>query len=364
MKKKALIVSSYPAPYRVGVFKLLSNEYDIDLYFDSNENENRNSDWFVKIDENFFFQILDNAESKSNFKNALKNITKYDFLIAYDPARKPAIKAINRAIRKKIPYFVNNDGAFIKKNFLKDLIKKYLFKNASACFSSGKSANKYFQYYGVKKERIFNHKFSSLFKEDILDRIITEDEKKKNKKMLGLSDAPVVLTIGQFIPRKGFDVLLEAWSKCINNGQLVIIGGGEEKENYYNIIKKYNIKNVIILDFMNKKELAKYYQASDIFVLPTREDVWGLVINEAMAFGLPIISTNKCNAAVELIENNINGFIVDVEDINSLKEKIDLLLHNKKMCNLISKNNLEKIKEYTIENIAISHIEVINKILK
>ena len=55
---------------------------------------------------------------------------------------------------------------------------------------------------------------------------------------------------------------------------------------------------------------------------PTREDIWGLVINEALAAGLPVITTNRCGAGLELIKNNENGFLVNVEDIDELYEKI------------------------------------------
>ena len=360
MKKKGLIISSYPAPYRVGVFQGLAKEFDVETYFDTCQNENRNAAWFCKADD-FKFEILDNSEAKVKFRTALKNIKSYDFVIAYDPARKPAIKAILVCIANGVPYFVNNDGAFIKPHLIKDTIKRILFSKVTACFSSGKSATQYFHYYGVPYNKIVAHKFPSLPPEDIAEPPLSFVERNEKRRELGISEKKTVISVGQFIPRKGFDILLQAWSQVSNTAQLIIIGGGDEKIKYEKMISELGINNVLIMDFMPKSELFKYYQASDLFVLPTREDVWGLVINEAMAIGMPVISTNRCNAALELIENNINGFIVKVGDSTELAAKINAVLNNSELNVRMSNANIKKIRQYTLEEVSKSHIDTINK---
>ena len=104
--------------------------------------------------------------------------------------------------------------------------------------------------------------------------------------------------------------------------------------------------NVHVIPFVSKKELLEYYRASDIFVLPTREDIWGLVVNEAMACGLPIITTDRCNAGIELIKDGENGYIVPTDNRDAL---CGAILKLKVSDNLqeISNNNLKKIREYT-----------------
>lgn len=357
---KVLVIASYPAPYRVGVFKELSHYFNLETYFDTCANENRSSEWFCKSGD-FSFSILDNDEARQRFKQALKNINKFDFVLAYDPVRKPAIKAIFKCRFHNVPYYVNNDGAIINKNFLKDSLKKFLYRGAKACFSSGHSATEYFKYYGIPEERIPVHNFSSLTKEDILLKPVSEEEKSNLRRQLNIEDKKTVITVGQFIHRKGFDVLLRAWKQADDKAQLLIIGGGDEQISYEKFVKENGLQNVRIIGFMQKEDLFRYYCASDIFVLPTREDVWGLVVNEAMAVGLPVITTDNCNAGLELIENGINGYIVPVENDNELAEKILYLLSDSSLCKSMSINNLEKIENFTIEKIAQSHIEVINK---
>ncbi|PWX43937.1 hypothetical protein CYK83_12240 [Clostridium perfringens] len=151
------------------------------------------------------------------------------------------------------------------------------------------------------------------------------------------------MSVGQFIYRKGLDVLLEAWNYIDNdNVHLLIIGEGEKKSEYKKIIQDNNYNNVSIMNFMDKRTLFRYYKACDLFVLPTREDIWGLVINEAMACGLPIITTDKCIAGIELIEDYKNGFIIPTDNSKELSKKLNKLISNKNLCEQMSKNNIKK----------------------
>ena len=124
--------------------------------------------------------------------------------------------------------------------------------------------------------------------------------------------------------------------------------------------KKLKLDHVHFIDFLKKEELLNYYKVADIFVLPTRGNVWGLVINEAMACGLPIITTDKCVDGLELIKNNENGFLVPIEDEQLLAEKINVILNDMNLQRQMSINNLHKIKRYTIENMTERHYEVLN----
>lgn len=358
-KKKVLVTSSYPAPYRVGVFKKLSEQYDMDIFFATCKNENRNPDWFCKSGE-VTFEILDNEKSNAKFEQSLKNIKEYDFVLAYDPTLKPALKAILKCRMLNVPYFVNNDGAFINKgNFIKTAIKKFIYSGAKLCFASGKFSEKYFLTFGAKKDAVKIHNFTSLNEEDILKERVSEEEKTELRRKLNLNNDKVyVITVGQFIERKGFDLLLEGWNRLGGkNAELIIIGGGDDRGKYEAFITENKLDNVSIIDFLDKKALYEYYKASDIFILPTREDVWGLVINESMACGLPVMSSDNCIAAQELIEQGENGFIYPVYDIEAMKNYLQMLIDDKELRDRIAENNIKKIQGNTIENIGKKHIE-------
>lgn len=365
-KKKVLVVASYPAPYRVGVFKTLAKQYDMDIFFATCKNENRNPDWFCKSGE-LSFDILDNEEADLKFEKALKNIKEYDFVLAYDPTLKPAMKAVIKCRLLGIPYFVNNDGAFINKgNFIKNLMKKFIYSGAKLCFASGEFSKRYFLTFGAKKDAVKIHNFTSLNEEDILKETVSDAEKAELRSKLNLSsDKVYVITVGQFIERKGFDLLLEAWNELDGeNAELIIVGGGDDRSKYEEFIERNKLDNVTIIDFLNKKDLYEYYKASDIFILPTREDVWGLVINESMACGLPVISSDNCVAAQELVTPGENGFIYPVYDIDAMKEYLQQLIDDEKLRERIADNNISKIQGNTIENIGKKHIEDIEEWFK
>ena len=140
--------------------------------------------------------------------------------------------------------------------------------------------------------------------------------------------------------------------------------GGEPTKQYLDIVHQNNIQNVHFIGFTEKEKLKLYYAAADIFVLPTREDIWGLVINEAMAAGLPVITTNRCGAGLELIKNNQNGYLVQVDDVDNLSEKIHVILNNKNLKNKMENNATEVIKNYTVEKMAQWHYEQLSKFKK
>ena len=361
---KIFIQSIYPAPYRTGVFNLLAKTYDTTLFFESKEGDNRNSSFFdKKIMGEYYF--LDEKKNKQIYNKKLKNIREYDMVLAYDYSSVRSLLLLVRCIVNKVPYCINCDGAFIQHNFIKDNIKKFFIKRAKACLASGEYAKKYFIEFGAREEQIYIHNFTSLYEKDILKEIISKETKKRIRQELGLPDKRIYIGVGSFIKRKGFDILLEAIAKTKSNDEFfIIIGGGPDEVEYINIIKKYKIGNVKLINFLDKETLLKYYDAADIFVLPTREDIWGLVINEAMARGLPIISTNRCIAAMELVKDQDNGFIANVESVSDIASAIEYYRTlNEDDLNQQKFNSLKKIRTYTIENIAKSHIEVINNLL-
>ncbi len=102
--------------------------------------------------------------------------------------------------------------------------------------------------------------------------------------------------------------------------------GDEPTTEYLQIKKDLALSNVHFAGFKTKKELAIYYQAANCTAFPTREDIWGLITNEAMACGLPVVASDRCISALEMIKDGVNGYIVPVEDDETLANKIPLAL--------------------------------------
>lgn len=362
---KILILSDIPAPYRIAVFKGIAEQFKTTTFFNMAKNDSRNLDWYKKANSEFSFEILDNENAINHYNECIKNIKDYDLVLCYDPWAKRSRKLQRLCMRKKVPYILNADGALgINASFPKKQIKAFYCKRAALCFAGCERAVEYFKAYGAKPEKIVKHPFTSLFKSQILESPYTKEQKSEFRKELGIDEKVTFITVGQFIHRKGFDILLEAWAKTEQTSQLYIIGGGPLENEYKETIAQKKLENVYIIGFKKPEELQKYYGASDVFVLPTREDIWGLVINEALASALPTISSNKCTAGNELVTNEYNGYVYDCENIEQLASYIDELSEDEDKRKEFSANALVAIAEYNIENIVRGHTDCILKVAK
>lgn len=177
------------------------------------------------------------------------------------------------------------------------------------------------------------------------------------KSALGVGlDTKKVLYVGQLIPRKGIDVLLKAASGFPRDYHLYLVGG-EPSNDYVDLVKALGLSNITFCSFKGKDELRVYYQAADVFTLPTREDIWGLVINEALNYGLPVVSTEKCLAAVEMLTREA---IVLVENDKLLCDRIIEAAEG--TFNDWDEYSISKILLYSIEGSSRTHVEIFNKL--
>jgi len=292
------------------------------------------------------------------FKYLKRN--QYDYIIVSNIATPTGIMAIAYMKIRNIQYILEGDGGFAGSGRgFKETCKKHIIRGAKIYFSTSFSHDEYWKMYGAKPDKICRYPFTSIRESDICSDYIEHEKKQIIKDELGITAEIVILSVGQLIHRKGYDVLLKA-SRYLCNTDIYIIGGQPTAE-YIKIIEELGLINVHFIDFKSKQELKKYFLMSDLFVLPTREDCWGLVINEAMSNGLPVITTDKCVAGLELITNYENGFIIPVDDEITFAEKVNLLIGNSGLRIKMAYSSINKIKEFTIEAMARRHIEVLTK---
>lgn len=351
-----LILTTIMAPYRVSLFRELSKDFNLTVCFETKHDTSRNKLWYEEDTNHFKCIPLRNWDApvgKIRWEiTRMFSLCVPDVCIAYEYSTPTAMVFMQQCKFRHIPYLINCDGAFISKHWLKDRIKRYFISCASGCLANGTHAMEYFLHFGTQREKIHLHNFSTLYESNILPACMTTVEKADLKQRLSLQYKKTVISVGRFIPLKGFDVLLRAWSRMSPDYQLLLIGDGEEELSYRRYISENNISNITILPHQSFSAVLEYLKACDLFVLPTRSDVWGLVINEAMACGLPIITTDHCIAGLELVCNDENGFIVPVGDSDALAEKMRYILENDMLSSDMGQASLNKIRPYTIEKIA------------
>lgn len=287
--------------------------------------------------------------------------TDYDILLL-DGYGFPAQQLLIRhLLRTHTKYGLSIDGGFIpdRENILKRGIKSKIIKNASFIFSTSYETDRFLMYYGAKQECLFRHHFSNIQCGDILDRILSKEDKKRLRLSLGIENIFTFIFCGRLIDSKGLDVLSAAVDVLDEDFQVLIIGGsGDAAESDFKDV--HFSKKFKFIPFQDRQSLKRYYQASDVFVMPTRHDAWGLVVSEAMANGLPVITTDKCLAGVDMIENEVNGYIFPVDEVNELAKCMFKIMD--KNLDMMAKACIRTVEKYAIERAAKNDISNLNHI--
>ena len=360
-----MFISNVPSPYRVAFFNELGKHCLLTVLFEKSTSDERDESW-KKYSFDNFSGIIMNGKSVNTDSAICFDVIKYlkcldyDEVICSDFSSPTGILAVNYMRRKKISYYLEADGGFPGVSTgLKYHLKHAIIKGAKGYFSTSDSLDEYFLMYGAKMSQLIRYPFSSVYDSDVLSELMSESDKKNLRQELSIPEDRVLIAVGQFIYRKGFDLLIEATKELPSDVGVYIVGGSPSQE-LLDVKEKNNLCNLHFLQFMDKANLFRYYQAADAFVLPTREDAWGLVVNEAMACGLPVVTTDRCGAGVTMIEEGISGYVVPVNDKQQLAAALVRLarLEDAKLREMGQKA-IEEARKYTIETMVEAHLNIL-----
>lgn len=361
--KKILFISNIPTPYRNDFYNELGKFVDLTVVYEAEgaHDQGIRFNWNISEIKNYKAIFLKNGDIEENKVNT--KIFRYlhmtwDYIFVTNYSYRTEMVALIYLKINRIPYILEVDGGSIKKeSCVKKFIKKILISGAKTYFSPSQKTDKYLIYYGAKAERIVRNPFTSLHSNQILEKPLTNEEKNNIRNTLGIFEHNVIIGVGQLIYRKGWDLLISIANEL--DAGIYIIGDGDLKAKYEKLIKEKDLKNVHLVGFVSNELTTQYYQAADLFVLPTRYDVWGLVINESLANGIPVITTKECTAGVELIDNNKSGILIPADDSITLKMAINRMLKRDDLKRQMAKSAIEVIKPYTIEAMLEKHLDCI-----
>jgi glycosyltransferase involved in cell wall biosynthesis len=360
---KVLFITNIPAPYRMRFFNSLGRSVNLRVIYEAEyaKNIKFSFDSVKSLNHDQIFLKRGVIREKIPNFRILKYLIKHDFdiLVLTNYAYATELIGFVYARLKKINYVIEEDGNRIKENEPKLIyfIKKWLISGASYYLSPSKNTDIFFEHYGADPSKITRYPFTSVSMDDIPTDYY--QKKKTNEKI-------VFLYVGRIIHLKGVDVLVNAFNKAtesISNIELKIIGDSPDAE-YLKKITESIKSDIKIIDFMQTKELKLEYAKADVFVFPTRYDPWGLVINEAISMGLPIISSNNSKAAQELILHGTNGLLYEPEDVSELSKHILTLAMDSSIRSDMSNYNTEIAPNHTIEKMVEVHVDFFNKVIK
>lgn len=368
-----LFLTNIPSPYRVKFFSQLGKKCNLTVLYEMKRATNRDKDWKEEYTPTFHeiymhtHQLIDDGGISTDIFHYLKR-NQYDFIIVGTHGTPTAKLAMLYMRLCRIPYILNIDGMLSaeipEKSKLNGFLRRMMFQGASAYITSGKETIKYLNDLGVKSSHMYTYHFSSIMETDILKNLITAKEKDLLKAYLGISEPKIIVSVSRFIPGKGLDLLIKAFSHISSPGTaLVLIGGNREVyASLLDSLPEDISSRIYFPGFMNKESLYQYYKVADVFVLPTHHDAWGLVLNEAISCGLPLITTDRCVAGLEMIKPDDNGILVNHTDTEALTVALDTLLGDSELRLHMASKNLELAHEYTIEQMVEDHLQIFQKL--
>lgn len=337
--KKVLFLTNYAAPYRMDFFSEWGKQVELTVLFtdDIGDQKHRDCRWFRETSGNFTSVMVGRQLKFGRFGALCLDVTKYlsgkwDAIILGGYASLTAAYAIEYMRLRGIPWLLEMDGGFIKQDSLiRYWLKHHLISGASGWLSSGKTTTNYLCHYGAERGRVYQYPFTSLWQKDLDNAAkISEYDRKTLRMKLGMLEEHIIITVGRFSYQngygKGFDTVMKAAEILEENIGIYFIGS-DPTEEFILWKEEKGLENVHFVGFRSKDELAEYYASADIFVLMTRGDVWGLVINEAMIFGLPVITTDRCVAGIDLVADGDKGSILKVGDYLGLANKIKYFIN-------------------------------------
>lgn len=223
---------------------------------------------------------------------------------------------------------------------------KALMKLSSGAIVLGRGAFAYVLGLAVPAERVFtapNSVDSQRFAP-----VDSGEERRRIRSFMGLPDGTLCSYVGRLVERKGMRELIEAFKLVVKKKpdvRLILVGEGALREHLERVVRADPLlaSKVHLLGYCPYERLPLLYAASDVFVFPTREDAWGMVLNEAMSAGLPVISTNRAGASLDLIVDGVTGFIVETGNVEAFAASLNRLINEKALAIEMAKRARRRI---------------------
>lgn len=345
--KKVLYLSNIEVPYRVRFFNELARHCELTVLYERQHSSNRDAKWAQSEERLYQVKYLhgiklggENSFSLGILKDVLSG---YDHVIVgccNSPSQMMAM-LVMRLLRRK--YILNLDGEpFLEDGGLKGKIKRFFVRKAHKYLVAGEKAARSVEKI-VGDRPVFAYPFSSLTRQENADHAALAEACRRDE---------TVLVVGQYFDYKGMDVALAA-ARMDHTIRYKFVGMGGRTELFRQ--EQQVPENVEIIDFLQKQDLEREYQTCGALLLPTRQECWGLVVNEAASFGMPIVSTWGSGAAVEFLSDSYGEYLAQPDDPRSLYMAL-LCLKSAKDTKEYSKFLVEKAGKYSIEDCVQAHL--------
>jgi glycosyltransferase involved in cell wall biosynthesis len=323
-----VFVTDIVTPYMAVVFEALARQCDLTVVFCSNTGT-RAMPWTFGSGLPFKHRVIDGLTIRRDNPDATDYYLSPRILRTIAAARPEAVVAAGYSVptlyaaiyctTHRKPLIIHSDGTSASENALSRIqavARSVLLPRASAAVANSAPAADRFREMGVAPDRLFMARHSTR-----LEPMWQAAEDRDYD-----VDGPLtVLMVGRLIPRKGVDRLLRAARAASDRGARIavrLVGSGPDEDELRGLAAELSLTEVEFAGFVDQDGLPDHYAAADVFVFPSLDDPFGFVLLEAMAAGLPAVTSPLAGATTDLVEDGVNGLVAHPDDTDGIADAL------------------------------------------
>ncbi len=365
MKRRLAIITEIISPYRIPLFSVLAKHQDVDLHvIFLAETDPDLRKWKVYKDEiRFSYQVLPSWRERVGRYHWLLNRGVGSALSAFAPDvvlcggynYVASWQALLWSRMKQVPFLLwseSNLQDLRRGHALVEFIKDEFLSRCSGFVVPGRSASEYLRAHKVREELIFVA--PNAVDNDLFATLASQARQNGGMRLAEL-DLPerYFLFVGRLVREKGVFELLSAYAKLDHAIReqvgLVLAGDGAERASLEAFASSISPGRIKFTGFAQREQLSSYYAFAEALILPTYTDPWGLVVNEAMASGLPVIVSNVAGCAADLVRENWNGMLTRPRDESSLIAAMTTIASQPELRDIMRVNSSQHVSRYSPE---------------
>ena len=379
MSRRLVLLTEIISPYRIPLFNTLARRSEVNLHvIFLSETDPSLRQWQVYKDEiQFSYEVLPSVRKRMAGFNMLLNrgVSQAlgragpDVILCGGYSYVASWSTLFWAKSHDVPLILwseSNVQDSRRGHSVVELLKSLFLKRCDRFVVPGRSARQYLVSHGIQDGVVYTAP-------NAVDNILFA-----NAAQLACNNAPVMrqrlqlpgryfLFVGRLVPEKGAFELLSAYAKLDERLRtlvgLVLVGDGPAKPALEAQAAKIASGRVIFAGFAQREQLPAYYALAEMLILPTYTDTWGLVVNEGMACGLPVVLSRAAGCADDLVEENWNGVLIPPKDEPALAAAMERLATQNDIRVKMSANSRERIAHYSPERWANGVVQAVGESL-
>ena len=377
MKRRLVILTEIIAPYRIPVLNALAQDPNVDPYvIFLSETDPSLRQWKIYRDEICFdYAVLSSWRRRigkhclllNRGLNAVLDRVRPDAIVCGGYNYLAAWTASRWAWRMGVPLLLWSESTMQDQRSgrgIVEFLKRQFVRRCDAFVVPGKSARAYLHALGAQERDIVTAP-NAVDIRFFSNAVPASQSGSERCEEFGLPER-YFLYVGRLVTEKGIFELLHAYAKLEPAIRatvgLIFVGDGVQKEELMRRIAQMSLGKVQCLGFLQREDLAAVYSGAEALVLPTHSDTWGLVVNEAMACGLPVITTTVAGCAADLVEDSVNGFLICPGDTAELSSAMARLVCDPRRQREMGSRARERIQAYSPEACASGIAQAVNSL--